>query len=80
MGGTDGIILMALPGWRNMDITTPSGEHELHLVPVQDIHPHYLGGDHCTCGVEQDSEFEHYWKHKAFDGRESYESGHRKFN
>jgi len=67
------------PGWRNLSITTPEGGPELHLVPVNDIHPHFLGAGNCTCGVVQDDEFDHYWKHKSWDGREAYETG-RKFN
>lgn len=65
------------PGWRNIQVTAPTGVDELHLVPRNDISPHFLAGGSCPCCPVEDEEFPRYWKHSAFDERESYESGRR---
>lgn len=65
------------PGWRNVPVVNPAGQDELHMVPRCDIEPHFLAGGQCPCTPVEDDEFPRFWKHNAFDTRESYENGRR---
>lgn len=44
----------------------------LHVVPVEDTHPHNTDSFACSCNPHQDGEYE-IIIHNAFDGREAVE-------
>jgi hypothetical protein len=62
--------------WQSITGMTPKGHLVTHVIPVDDLHEHYMS-DECWCCPELDDE---HWvaTHNSADRREEFESGARK--
>lgn len=54
-------------------------EGDLHVEPINDLHPHIASGGACPCKPKAKwNEGTFVWVHNSYDGREHRELGHRK--
>ncbi len=56
-------------GWRAIDVVTPEGYNQRHLVPTNDIRPHQAC-ETCECGPVEDMQAPDNWAHNSWDKRE----------
>lgn len=65
-------------GWQTVSLAL-SGEHTAHVIPDNDLRPHFVRTD-CWCGPVEDAETPGRFMHNALDSREGYEEGRRRLH
>lgn len=68
---------MNLGGWTTFELTLSDGQKKRMVVPEGDIKEHTMCPG-CACRPVQDTINPNLWLHNSFDGREAYETGHRR--